>query len=276
MKYALGNMLNGGIQGLDPDAKAYINAVVAAGATVTSTQRTAINNFVKGEKAGSRWTLMKRLYLPIWGVAAPNAICMTSLTSGTFNGGITHASGYVSSNGTTGYFLFDVAPSAFGCTTSSGNIFTLITAIAAINGSIALIRAQDTANGTRSGISGGGVNLRLVQLFGGTVLTYTETDSRGVLLASRTTTTTTSSYKRTSVGFSTTINEGSTPVGLVGSIQPMAAMAFNNNGTFSSFVPPTVRFGSYGMGLGMTSTQAENFSAGLKTLWETCTGLTLP
>jgi hypothetical protein len=56
----------------------------------------------------------------------------------------------------------------------------------------------------------------------------------------------------------------------------MAYMAWNNNGTISSFTPSTVQFGAYGMGLGMTPTQAENFSAGLKTLWETCTGLSLP
>ena len=277
MKYALGNMLNGaGIQGLDPDAKAYINAVVAAGATVTSTQRTSINNFVKGEKAGSRWTLLKRLYLPIWGVAAPNAICMTSLTSGTFNGGVTHASGYVNTNGTTGYFLFDQAPASLGLTTSSGSIYCLVTGAAAINGSTLLGGCQDTANGSRTSFSTSTVNNRSVRVFSGTGLTYTETDSRSVLVASRTTTTTNSAYKRTSSGFVTTINEGSALLPIVGTVQPMAYMSNNNNGTFTAFAPVAAQFGAYGMGLGMTSAQAENFSTGLKTLWETCTGLALP
>jgi hypothetical protein len=95
-------------------------------------------------------------------------------------------------------------------------------------------------------------------------------------VASRTTTTTNSAYKRTSSGFVTTINEGSALSPSVGTVQPMAYMANNNNGAVSNFSPSTARFGSYGMGLGMTSTQAENFSAGLKTLWETCTGLSLP
>ena len=276
MKYALGNMLNGGIQGLDPDAKAYIDAVVAAGATVTSTQRTAINNFVKGEKAGSRWTLMKRLYLPIWGVAAPNAICMTSLTSGTFNGGITHASGYVSSNGTTGYFLLDQAPASLGLTTSSGNFFVLVTGAAAINGNTELGRVQDANNNSRSGFSSGGPNFRGIRVFAASSLTYAETDSRSILVVSRTTATTNSSYKRTSSGFVTTVNEGSATSPLVGTVQPMVYMASNNNGVISGFSPSSIRFGSYGMGLGMTSIQVENFSAGLKTLWETCTGLALP
>ena len=261
---------------LDPDAKKYRAALVSAGASVSSSQLFAISSFIKSGKTNGWYSQIKRLYLPIWGIAAPNAISMTSLTSGTFNGTVTHASGYVSSNGTTGYFLFDVAPSAFGCTTSSGNIFVLTTATAAINGSITLLRAQDAANQTRSGISAGGTNSRAVQLFGGVAPIYAETDSRGVLLASRTTTTTMSSYKRTSVGFSTTVNETSSISSSVGSIQPMAAMAYNSNGTISSFTQSTVQFGAYGMGLGVTPAQAENFSARLKTLWETCTGLILP
>jgi hypothetical protein len=276
MQYAYAYQLNGTqAGGLDPDAKAYINAVVAAGATVTSTKRTAINNFVKGEKAGSRWTLLKRLYLPIWGVAAPNAICMTSLTSGTFNGGITHASGYVSTNGTTGYFLLDQAPASLGLTTSSGSVYALVTANSAFNASTVLGRTQD-ANNTRTGFFGAGGTSRSVSISSSAALTYSDADSRGVVISSRTSTTTTSAYTRKSTGFATVINEGASLVGAVGTVQPMTYMAWNNNGAISTFSPSTVRFGSYGMGLGMTSTQAENFSAGLKTLWETCTGLALP
>jgi hypothetical protein len=270
MQYAYAYQLNGTqAGGLDPSAKAYINAVVAAGATVTSTQRTAINNFVKGEKAGSRWTLLKRMYLPIWGLAAPNAICMTSLTSGTFNGGVTHASGYVNSNGTTGYFLFDQAPASLGLTTSSGSVYALVTANSAFSANTVLGRTQD-GNNTRTGFFGA------VQISSAVSQTYSDADSRCIVIGSRTSTTTTSAYTRKSTGFATVINEGASLVGAVGTVQPMTYMAWNNNGTISSFSPSTVRFGSYGMGLGMTSTQAENFSAGLKTLWETCTGLSLP
>jgi len=104
MNYSLSNMLGGGmVGGLDPSAKGYIDAVTAAGATVTSAQRGYINNFYKSAKA-DYYTSLKRLYLPIWGVAAANAIDMIGLTSGTFVGGVTHASGYITGNGTTGYF----------------------------------------------------------------------------------------------------------------------------------------------------------------------------
>jgi hypothetical protein len=261
---------------LDADAKKYRSSLVGAGASVTSSQLFAISSFIKTGKAEGWYPLLKRLYLPIWGVAAPNAICMTSLTSGTFNGGVTHSSGYVNTNGTTGCFLFDQAPASLGLTTSSGSIYCLVTAASAINGATILGGCQDASNSSRTSFAGGGTNNRSIRVFATSGLTYTETDSRSILVASRTTTTTNSAYKRTSSGFVTTINEGSALSPSVGTVQPMAYMANNNNGTFTTFAPAAAQFGAYGMGLGMTPTQAENFSAGLKTLWETCTGFVLP
>lgn len=89
----------------DPSAQAYVDAITAAGATVTSAQFSAIEAFIVEEKAASRWDLHKRIYLPIWGLAAANAICMKSLTSGTFvstidylSGGIASIDGYMDLN----------------------------------------------------------------------------------------------------------------------------------------------------------------------------------
>jgi hypothetical protein len=250
--------------------------VVAAGATVNSTQRNAINNFYKTGKSDGWYSSLKRMYLPIWGVASPNAIDMVSLLSGTFVGGITHAAGYVNSDGATGYFTSDQAPASLGLTTSSASIYALVTGNSIINGNITLGRVQDSNNNSRIGFFGGGSNIRTVQIFSSTSLTYAETDSRSVLIGSRTSATTTSSYKRTSSGFTTTLNEVTSTAGSVGTTQPMTLMATNNNGSFSIFTPSSVRFGAYGMGLGLTAAQAESFSLALKTLWETCTGLTLP
>jgi len=73
-----------------PEA-AYIAALTAAGATVTAPQQAAISTFMSGEIAAGRWDKHKRLYFPVWQLAAANAICMKSLTSGTFNGDIAHA-----------------------------------------------------------------------------------------------------------------------------------------------------------------------------------------
>ena len=61
MKYALANMLNGySVRGLDPDAKAYIDAVEAADAqALESGVKVAINDFVKGCKSDAIWNAIK-------------------------------------------------------------------------------------------------------------------------------------------------------------------------------------------------------------------------
>jgi hypothetical protein len=122
MNYSLSNMLGGGfVGGLDPSAKAYIDAIVAAGATVTSVQKAAINNFIKAEKAASRWTLHKRIYLPIWGIASPNAIDMVGLTSGTFVNSPTMGSGFIKGNATSQYFNINTTLGSLGITSSNGS-----------------------------------------------------------------------------------------------------------------------------------------------------------
>jgi hypothetical protein len=77
-----------------PEAS-YVAALRAAGATVTAPQQAAISTFISGEIAAGRWSKHKRLYFPIWQLAAANAICMKSLTSGTFSGSVIHGSGGV-------------------------------------------------------------------------------------------------------------------------------------------------------------------------------------
>ena len=90
-----GYNVGGSVSYGDPDALAYISALTATGITVSESRNNAITTFIVSEKAAGRWDGIKRLYFPIWGVAAANAICMKSLTSCTFNGAFTHASGYI-------------------------------------------------------------------------------------------------------------------------------------------------------------------------------------
>jgi hypothetical protein len=276
MDYSLSFKANLSKDRLDADAAAYINAVVAAGATATSTQRRAINDFYKTGKSQGWYGQLKRLYLPIWGVAAPNAIDTISLLSGTFSGGITHSSGYVSTDATTGYFSFDLAPDSLGLTTSSGSIYCLVTSTAEIGGAAHLCGVQDSSNNSRVAMTGGGPGIRAIRVFSAVGVSYAETDGRSVLVASKTTTTTNSAYKRTSSGFVTTVNEAASGTAVVGTTQPLVVMASNNNGAVGIFSPTAFQFGAYGMGLGLTAAQAESLTLALKALWETATGLTLP
>ena len=95
-----------GLASTDP-AAAYIAAITATGATVTPTQRSAINTFITTGETEGWYALLKRFYLPIWQVAGANAICLKSLTSGTFVGDVTHTVGGAYS-GYTGYMNTNV------------------------------------------------------------------------------------------------------------------------------------------------------------------------
>ena len=278
MKYALGNMLNGiGVTGLDPNAKSYIDAVIAAGATVTATQRNAINAFVKSEKVNSRWTMQKRLYLPIWGVAAPNAIDMVGLTSGSFVGGVTHTAGYVTTNGTSGHFLSDVSVGGAGCTLNGTGVHALYTAADLLNltNVARFLGAQDGNFLSRVSVGGRGTG-RFITTgpnSNGSFIPFAIGDQRGVQFLGRGSSISRFFLLRTSALLTDSQTDASVTLN---STIPMCWLANNNNGTIGSYVTSVARLGAAGMTEGMSQANAEAFTVNLKTLWETCTGLTLP
>ena len=105
MNLSLSNTI-GRRMALGPDpAAAYIAAITAAGATVTAPKQAAISTFISGEIAAGRWDGHKRIHFPVWGLAAANAICMKSLTSGTFTGAFLHTSRGAKSNETYGSYF---------------------------------------------------------------------------------------------------------------------------------------------------------------------------
>jgi hypothetical protein len=275
MKYALGNMLNGaGVRGLDTDAKAYIDAVVAAGATVTETQRNAINTFVKGGKTDGWWSSIKRFYLPIWGIAAPNAIDVISRNSGTFVGTPTYGASSVSfASGA--YFNTNTSFSGQGVTASSGYIFALATAWTGVGNYLGGSGAS--ANSTLLG-RGDSSNLRL-RYSGGTEGSgqLTATSNAGTLgivsgsrqggdrkLYRR------SNTGRSNVATSTSANSGSPPGSNV------YFGGYNNSDVGTIPITVSCTLGFFGFGLGLTDAQDSAFTAAMETLWETCTGSTLP
>lgn len=280
MNLSLSNMLSSSASGLDPDAKGYIDAVVTAGGTVSGTQKNAINTFVKTGKADGWYSSLKRLYLPIWAAAAPNAIDMIGLTSGTFTGTVTHTAGYVTSDGTTGHFLADVSPGGAGLTLDGSGAFALYTGAS----SLTLVNiqsyfgAQAASNGTRFRLSGGNAEASRFSFFGpnnpSSSLVSTSGDQRGVQFLGRDTSTNRFVILRqTSTLIS--LNSSNTSSTLNSSI-PMCWLAHNNNGAVSNYVANTARLGCAGMAEGLSQTDAEAVTSAIKTLWEVTTGLTLP
>jgi hypothetical protein len=272
MKYALGNMLNGGIQGIDPNAKSYIDAIVAAGATVTSAQRNAVNVFYKTAKADGYYSQLKRFYLPIWGIAAPNAVDLITSTSGTFVGGITHGTGFIQGDGTTGYFNLGVSPQGVGMVAGSSSTFALV--YQAQNAFNSLLATTPTSNKGQGIIRG---SATIMQILAGLNAGVNITDNNGVGIYIESEIATNSRYLRrrtTSAGAVSLATNTTTPSGVYASFNINALCGQSTAGSRYGF--SSAQTGGFGVGLAMTTTQADAFTLAYKTLWETCTNLVLP
>ena len=106
--------------GLDPDATAYINAVITAGGTLSAGDETAIQTFFVGLKAASIYSKIACMYPFMGGVASSNAINAVNPGGAfdlTLNGGWTHTSGGAKANGTNAYANTQFNPITEGYTT---------------------------------------------------------------------------------------------------------------------------------------------------------------
>jgi len=265
----------------DPDAQAYIDAVKAAGGAVTATQESAINEFFIIGKADGWYSSLKRIYLPIWAAAAPNAVDMVTRASGTFTvSGVTHSAGHVAGDGSTGYFDTNARFDTLGLTVSSGYLFALIysgtlASLAQVIGAGTAAAGKQTVLGQAATVSPARARLRYSGA--GTASVEVNTPVTGIISGSRTTGNR-SIYRRISTGTSTLI---STDGGDSGTLPEsnVYALAQNNNDSIGGSDPAAfsdVQLGSYGFGMGLSSTQNNAFTLALKNLWETCTGLTIP
>jgi hypothetical protein len=273
MKYVLGNMLGGGfVGGLDPDAKGYIDAVVAAGGTVSGGQKSAINTFYKTGKSAGWYSSLKRMYLPIWASAAPNAIDMIALGSGTFNGTVTHGAGFVQGDGLTGYFNSNIGLPAVGGSNGNGSMWQIIPQRA-----IGINRYEGINGPLLERVSIGSSVANFNQFIlpsNNSSLTIAPSETSAGILIGSTTSTSSRFVKFLKSGVFTTQANTTTDTSTIPSGN-LFFLARNNNDLGISNAH-TERRGGYGFGLGLTESQAEAFTLALKNLWEGCTGSVLP
>ena len=281
------NSRQGGGSALDADARLYIAAVETALGTpiatalpsATSNPKRIISDFIKAEKAAGRWSLHKRIYLPIYANAAASAIDMVGRNIGTFTAsGVTHAAGYVQGDGATGYFNFNVIPTTLGLTSSSGMVFAVhkaepigtleMVSVSSIDGSditkVSDLSFRNTSikfsyNTTTTG--SGAVSADVARSF-----------QNGIFIASRQSGNR-SIFRRNSSAFTNLITQAGGDFGTIPSTKTFVSMRsqFSTGGAYSN-----AQMGAYGAGLGMTELQADGFSLNLKTLYEGLTGITLP
>lgn len=270
MNYSLCNRLGRGARLQDPAAADYIALVRAAGATVNSNQVGEINNFYRTAKSTGYYTSLKRLYFPIWGVAAANAIDMISLTSGTFVGGVTHATGYIQSNGTTGYLtangkmnqIWSSSNSiSFGVLAKTRNTLQFkayVGTAGSYPNNYALLGANSPPSAYEAYLIGASTALGVVTSGGQGALVSLDWDGTTRRLIER--------YAGTNTTRST--NTIANAAGLT------AVDVYFNNGVFG-------QIGNFQMGAGWCAdslgvTNSGLFLAHLQTLWQNTTGLTLP
>jgi len=286
MNYSLGNILgrNMALGALDPDASSYIAAVRAAGGTVSGAQATAISNFAILGKADGWFSSVKRFYLPIWGVAAANAVDLIVRGSGTFVGGVTHSSGFVTFNGTTGAFRDNATITSHGSTASTHHTMALIsdnpgtaadfsryfgaydstdgTKDCEANFRFTLTRIDSRCYGTTGSIVGSSIAVNLQE---------------GVLLQNKLSTAAGGHSLKLWKTAGLAIDNVS---GLPNSISPPASkMAWGARNSqldvlqnFNNF-----SYGAMSVGVSVGNNALQNtYLSRVKTLWEACTGLALP
>jgi hypothetical protein len=279
MQYSLSNRLSSNVSGIDPDARSYISDVEAALGTSIETAlpsatnpKRIISDFIKAEKAASRWSLHKRIFLPIYNNAAASAIDMVSVTSGTFIGTVIHAAGYVNGDGTSGYFDSGIGLPAVGGSNASGSIWQIIPqrvqAIARFEGvnGPGLERVSIGANSSD-------LNQFILPSNSSSLTIGASETSAGILIGSTISTSSRFGKFRKTGAFTTASNTT-----LDTTVIPSGDLFFlaRNNNDLGINNAHVERRGGYGFGLGLTQAQAEGFAANLETLYEGLTGIALP
>ena len=257
--------------GFDPIAARYLRTIESAGATISTTQRNAFSAFFRAGKRDGWFTQIGRLYLPIWGVAAPNAVDLITSTSGTFTGTgtVTHGAGFVQGNGSTGRFLMNASPQGVGMVAGSSSTFALVKA--AQNGFNSLIVS------TPSSSKGNGFNYgtNTTQYFAGRTNGFNTTGTfAGILIESEIAINSRYFRRRATAGVTSLAVSTESFSGNYAAFNQSVMAGQSVSGSFYGY--STAELGAYGIGIALTTTQADAFTLALKTLWETCTGLTLP
>jgi len=248
---------------LDDDALAYISAVeTAKGSSVTSVQQEAINNFfVKGWVSSG---VLKRGFLTIWANASADSVEFTGVGSVAWTN-ITHSAGYIT--GASGYGAMGEKVSEVADIEDAAFLTIAYTTMAVNTASFGTGGFSTTGMNVASRNSPAG-NRLVVEWAGVKSPVLNSMVGNGILVGTRTGGTTYASRLSPGSGW----QEEST-TGAIGSPAD-GDILFLSVTTISSFA--THRSGGFFVTEGLDATQREDLANDLKTLWEACTGLSLP
>lgn len=260
----------------DSDALAVITAITNQGGTVSELQKNAIGTFFTTAKSEGWFSLIKRLYLPIWGGANPNAIDWITRTSGAFVGGVNHTSNSINSiTGLNGYFDLGVSPQMLGMTQFNGGYFW---AGAIQGGNVScigsIVASTDNAAFLNTGDGPPSVGFRYLSNFDnrGRIAANYVGVPRNAIMSAYGYDGKLSIYNRRANTRTTLISEVRTGLGSVPNTN-IWALRINQSTVWGYRTQPTY---FYGCTLGLSDAQDQLFTLALKNLWETCTGSTIP
>ncbi len=255
-----------------PAAESAAAVITAQGGTVTTAQKVELSHFIGKQQNSGRWPSIKRMYLPIWGVAGPNAVCIKSLLSGTWAGTVTHGAGYVAGNGSTGYLATGLTPAAAGITTTSLWLGFLRKATGLGSGTVIGSAGAAGVLPCRYTESGGSAFLDFTNYVGGR-LANANLDTVAGIISARIVGTAKNTRARTAAGIVHSATGATSSLDTVNTVA-LHLLAENVNGTPSNFT--TDEIGAAWIGLGVSDADDAAFTADLEILWESLTGLTLP
>ncbi|MEI7910011.1 MAG: hypothetical protein WCK77_10275, partial [Verrucomicrobiota bacterium] len=260
--------------GMDSDALAYVSAVaIAKSSAVTTAQQAAISAFIVAEKAAGRWSSHKRLWLPIWNNAAANSIDIVTRATWTPHGTIALGAGYVTPDGTSGFVDLNCSASGLGLSNSSAGISVLVYSAASGSAEQNWLGTYDSSTQDIRFYSGGSaVVLECADWAGHFGPLLTRSSQTGVLTAMRYSGSHTI-RQRLSAGVTATGTVSQAAAGTTPTAN-FFAMAYNQYGSPGGYCGGSL--GAFGIHSGMSTSDTDGFSANLKTMWEACSGLTLP
>jgi len=279
-------------RGIDPDAEAWIDAVIAAGGTLfeseTITKRKASDYFsaLRTDATADLFALVGRMYFPVWDVVVANAICAKSRTSGTFNGTVTHTPGYVAGNGTDGYFDPGAGSETGALGMAVGNNMLFLAQSNAQNDTVVLAGALDpsisasnrfqlnTAGAVTPSGSGNALQFSSTSNAAGVTMGMPDLERNGVIVGTNNGTASRHFVRRSNLSGETTVSNTVSETQALVNARPFF-MARNTVGTGASLFT-TGRMHCYGYGQAMTLNQARQFALVTKQFYESLTAITLP
>ena len=242
----------------DADAQAFFDRVTAAGGSLTTTEKNAVNQLVVDLKNIGVWTKIDAAYPMVGSSSAASAQNLKSSSfTLTFSGTWTFNSSGIVPNGSNTFANTGLTPSTTLTNTDihisyyskTNQNTTTVDMGCSISGSGPYIIMQLSTNNTLFAINQAG----LYPIF-------VDTDSRAFYLATRSGTTV-SAFRNGTKRDSKTSTAATNPT------QPIYIGAWNNNGTASFYTLKVCAFSSIGKGL--TDTEATNYYTAITTFQTT-------